>query len=69
MPSEEPKADVGVQVVPDDQQRTAVPLMRGAQQPGVASLGEALAPVRTGAAAAMAVSVVAVALVRGYDPE
>jgi hypothetical protein len=69
MPSEEPKADVRVQVVPDDQQRTVVRLMRGVQQPGVASLGEAPAPVRAGAAAAMAVSMVAVALVRGYDPE
>jgi hypothetical protein len=35
---------MGVQIVPDDNERAAESLMRGVQQAGVAGLGEAFAP-------------------------
>jgi hypothetical protein len=40
-------ADVGVRIVPDEDERAAELLVGGIQQPGVTGLGEALAPVLT----------------------
>ena len=46
-------ADVGVQVIPDQDERPAKLLVRGVQEPGVVRLGEPFAPVVTAPAAAV----------------